>query len=256
MYLIDTHAHLDFKEYDKDREQVIKRAFADNVEKIINVGCNIERSEASIELAKDYDQVYASVGIHPHDAVKYQYPKACKELYQMGKKNKVIAIGEIGLDYYRLEKESDKELQIKCFRQQLDIAKQLELPVILHCRDAYEEMLSILKADDIKNGVTHCFLGNREIAKQFLDLGFSISFTGAITFAKKEEVLKAVYEIPLGRILIETDCPYLTPMPHRGERNEPAYVSYVAEKITTIKEIGFNKVAEQTTKNAEELFKV
>lgn len=252
--LIDTHAHLDFKEYDKDRDEVIKRAFEGGVEKIINVGCNLDRSQASINITKKYDQIFASIGVHPYDGKSDSIKTITERLFKMAKDEKVVAIGEIGLDYYRLEKERNKDIQKRVFRTQLDVAKELELPVILHCRDAYEDMLDIIKKDNIKRGVSHCFLGNKEIAKRYLELGLYLSFTGVITFKNAGEVIDVVRETPLERILIETDAPFLAPEPHRGTRNEPAYVKYIAEKIATIKEIGYDQVAKVTTKNVEELF--
>ena len=252
--LIDTHAHLDFKEFDKDCDKVIKRAFENDVEKIINIGCNLDRSQASIDLAHKYENIFASIGVHPHDGKKNSIDEISEKLFEMAQEKKVVAIGEIGLDYYRLEKENDKDIQKKVFRTQLDIAKEFDLPVILHCRDAYEDMIDIIKKDNFKRGVSHCFLGSKEIAKRYLELGFYISFTGVITFKNAGEVIDVVREIPLERILVETDAPFLAPEPHRGKRNEPAYVKYVAEKIATIKEIGYDQVAKVTTKNAEELF--
>ena len=254
--MIDTHAHLDFKEFDKDRAEVIQRAFDSGVKKIINVGCNVERSKASVRLAREYEQVYASIGCHPHDVGNCEAGIMNQELRKLAKYNKVIAVGECGLDYYRLEREEDKIEQQKLFKMQIKLAKDLDLPLIIHCRDAYEDLLEILKNYDLRErpGVTHCFLGSWEQAKNFLDLGFYVFFTGAITFSKKEKTLEAMKRIPLDKILIETDCPYLAPEPKRGARNEPAYVKYVAEKIAEVRGIDFAEAAKMTYNNSVKLF--
>jgi TatD DNase family protein len=257
--LIDTHAHLDFREFDQDRDQVIKRAFRKGIEKIINIGCNLERSRNSIKLAERYDNIYAAVGIHPHDIVNYQLSEAETELKKLAKQNKVVAIGECGLDYFRMDKENKEEnirRQKDFFIMQIRIARDFNLPLIIHCRDAYSDLLEVLKEQaNSHKGVTHCFSASFKYAKEFLDLGFLISFTGNITYAKEDDaILETVKEISLDKIMVETDSPYLAPVPHRGERNEPAFVRYIAEKITEIKEIDFEKVAEQTTKNAIKIF--
>ena len=253
--LIDTHAHLDFKDFDKDRDAVIQRALDNDVQKIITIGCNLERSQAAIDIAYQHSNVYATIGIHPDDIKELDNSSALEKLYKLGQQPKVVALGEIGLEYYHLDDEKVKKAQIKGFREQLHLAKELDLPVILHCRDAYEEMLEVLKSDKISRGVVHCFLGNKEVARQLLDLGLHISFTGIITFKKKaEDVVRMVNEVPLERLMVETDCPYLAPEPNRGKRNEPAYVRQVAEKIATVKEISLDKVAEVTSKNAVDLF--
>lgn len=256
--LIDTHAHLDFKEFDRDRDEVIRRAKKFGVEKIINVGCNLKRSQNSIALSQKYDNIYATVGLHPHDA-KEEFGKY-EELAKLGKNKKVVAIGECGLDYFRLEKEEDKIKQKEVFLSQLDLALKLNLPVIIHCRNAFDDLLTLLKIKKYKNkirGVTHCFSGTLRYAREFLNLGLSISFTGSITYVRpKGELLAVVRMVPLDRIMIETDSPYLAPVPHRGKRNEPAFVKFVAEKIAEIKGLGFKTIADQTTQNAINLFKL
>ncbi|MBU1178412.1 TatD family hydrolase [Patescibacteria group bacterium] len=256
--LIDTHAHLDFKEYDKDRAEVIQRAFDNGVEKIITIGCSLERSQAAVDLAQKYDNVYASIGIHPDDIKELGDSSALEKLYALGKQEKVVAVGEIGLEYYQVEDEKVKKAQVNGFREQLNLAKELELPVILHCRDAYEEMIEILKSDGAvkgkARGVVHCFLGNKEIARQLVDLGYYLSFTGIITFKNATDTLPIVAETPLERIMVETDCPYLAPEPNRGKRNEPAYVRQVAEQVASTKEVGMDKIEEATTNNAINLF--
>ena len=254
--MIDSHAHLDFKEFDKDRAEVIQRAFANGVKKIINVGCNLERSKASIELAEKYRNIFASVGCHPHDVDIAELSIVNRELRKLTKSDKVVAIGECGLDYFRLENEKDKENQQKLFRTQIKLAKEMNLPLIIHCRDAYDDLLDILQSFDLseKPGVAHCFLGNLSEAERLLDLGFYISFTGVITFPKAEKTLEVVKKISLDRILIETDCPYLAPVPKRGDRNEPVYVRYVAEKIAEVRDIDIEKVEKATANNTMRLF--
>ena len=268
--MIDTHTHLDFKEFDEDKEEVIKRAYEAGIEKIINVGCSPEHSQGAVDLAQNYDQIYAAVGVHPHDANKIN-DEILDDLKKLAQNKKVVAIGEIGLDYYRIDADltqiatrihaDPKEVQKLAFVKQLNLAKELKLPVIIHCRYAYEDMLEMINSfSEGKSvwGVTHCFSGSRKFAKQFLNLGLYLSFTGAITYTKNPdaEIFQVIKEVPLDKIMIETDCPYLAPTPHRGERNEPAYVKFVAEKIAEIRKITFEEVERVTTENAERLFRI
>ncbi|MEW6407710.1 MAG: TatD family hydrolase [Patescibacteria group bacterium] len=263
---IDTHVHLDFKEFDKDRDEVIKRAFSGGVQKIINIGCNLERSKATVELAQKYENIFAAVGVHPHDVKKYESGNMNQELWKLAQNNKVIAIGECGLDYYRIEDDpstslgASKEIQKEFFKAQIALAQKLNLPLIIHCRDAFQDLLEILHntkyiLHNTRMGVTHCFSGNRKYAAEFLKLGFLISFTGSITYTKPDgELLKVVEEVPIDKMMIETDCPYLAPVPHRGERNEPLYVKYVAQKIAEVKGIKIREIEKITTENAIKLF--
>lgn len=285
--MIDSHAHLDFKEFDKDREETIKRFFENGGEKIINVGCDLKSSARSAALAKKYENIFASVGVHPHDAQTVD-ENTLKKLDELAENDKVVAIGEIGLDYFR--NLSPREKQIEAFRAQLELAENHKKPVIIHCRAAYVELIEILKnyqpkADEprahktpIWRGVVHCFLGSWPIAEELLKLGFYIGFTGAITYPKKvkifddpldttrgkplvasevePEIFKVIKNMPIDRILTETDCPYLAPVPHRGKRNEPSHVKYVAEKIAEIKGISVGKVEKATSENAKKLFKI
>lgn len=269
--MIDSHAHLDFKEFDKDREEVIKRFFDAGGEKIINVGCDLKSSARSAALAKKYENIFASAGVHPHDADTVN-ETTLQKLEELVSRPKVIAVGEIGLDYFR--NLSSKEKQVEAFKLQLELAENHKKPLIIHCRDAYVELLEILKNYKTTDwrGVTHCFLGSRPIAEELLKLGFYIGFTGAITYAKKvvmvnapaspkfkldePEIFKVIKNVPLDKILIETDCPYLAPVPYRGERNEPSFVKYVAEKIAEIKGISVEKVEKATSENARNLFKI
>lgn len=249
--LIDTHAHIEMKEFDLDREEVIKRAKEAGVGYLISVGANLNGSKKAVELSERYENVYAAVGIHPHD-VKEMDETTIQTLRELAKSPKVVAIGEIGLDYFK--EWSPKERQIAKFRELLSLAKELDKPVIIHDRDAHEDTLRILKEERIKNGVVHCFSGDEEFAKEILKLGFYISFTGVITFPKAEEARKVVEAVPIERIMVETDCPYLAPVPHRGKRNEPAFIKEVAKTIAEVKELSFEDISRITTLNVKELF--
>lgn len=260
--MIDTHAHLDDKKFYEDRGEVIRRAFDAGVEKIINVGADLEGSRRSVALAEKYAQIFASVGLHPHEfnSEKINLEEALVGLEELAKNKKVVAIGEIGLDYFShtenpITKEQ-KENQKKGFIAQLKIARELKLPVIVHCRDAYEDIFETIKNYSDLKFVLHCYGGGKEMTKKFMDLENSFfSVAGNITYAKPgAEILEVVKRLPLEKLLAETDCPYLAPLPHRGKRNEPAYLRYVIEKIAEIKEISAVKIAESTENNAEEVF--
>ncbi|MDF1497755.1 MAG: TatD family hydrolase [Patescibacteria group bacterium] len=256
--MIDTHAHIDFKEYNKDREEVIKRFFNNGGEKMINVGCDLQSSKRSYKLAKNNENIFASAGIHPHDADSVN-KNSLKIIEEIAMHYKTIAIGEIGLDFFKGT--TSREKQIEAFRLQIELADNHNMPVIIHCRDAHNDLIDILKEYKTSNwkGVIHCFTASWEIAKEYINLGFYIGFTGIITYYKDEfnnkpEIFKVINNIPLDRILIETDCPYLSPIPKRGKRNEPLYVKHVAEKIAHIKKISFEEVKNITSKNAKKLF--
>ena len=250
--LIDTHAHLDFERFDDDREQVIDDASERGIKKIINIGADMESSRNSVQLAKEYSNIYAAVGMHPHDAEDFN--QSCfAEFKELAQTKKVVAIGEIGLDYHY--DNSPRQRQQEVFKEQLKLAKELALPVVIHSRDAKEDSLRILKehAADL-TGVMHCYGYDLPTAEEAFELDFYLSFGGLITFNSTSSMRKLVKKLPLERIILETDAPYLTPEPHRGERNESKYVKEVAEKMAEIKDISFSKVAEITTKNAEDLF--
>ncbi len=261
--LIDTHAHLNIKEFDHDREKIINRCLDSDIY-IINVGLNYETSEKAIEIAEKYDHgAYASIAIHPHNVTKEKFDAS--RFKELAKSRKVIAIGECGLDYMFCENDQKaQKLQEKVFIQHLKLAKELDRPVIIHCRKLFPEILKIIKKNiSIKpKGVLHCYMGRWSYAKEYLDLGFYISFNGLITYARDYD--KVIKNTSLERIMIETDAPYLTPEPIRSSgkkpefkgrpRNEPQYVKYVAEKIAKIKGVSFQEVAKQTTQNAKKLF--
>ena len=261
--LIDTHCHLNFDDFENDREEIIGRCLSPSNPSgqvwVINVGADYETSEKAVEIAKKYEKgVYAAVALHPHNVAKEKFDyKAYKELAQ---KSKVVAIGECGLDYAFCENdEKIQKLQQEVFIEHLKLAKELNKPVIIHSRRLFPEILKLITQDSkLKTrGVLHCYMGRWSYAEEYLKLGFYISFTGLITYARDYD--KVIKNTPLERILIETDAPYLTPEPLRQAqgklvRNEPQYVEYVARKIAEIKEIPLEKVASQTTKNAKELF--
>ncbi|TES95126.1 TatD family deoxyribonuclease [Patescibacteria group bacterium] len=271
--MFDTHAHLNFPEFDSDLKRVIERAKSAKITGIINPGSSLKHSRTACELAQKHPFIYPAVGLHPHEAAGLN-PKdldlIINKLTELVEKNKVVAIGETGLDYYRVgggldrkalseEKIADEieriqGIQKKLFKAQLNLAQEKNLPMIIHCRDAYEELLKIVKDYKLK-GVVHCFSGNAKQAKEFLSLGLHLSFTGVITFVKDDdELIKIIGETPLEKILLETDAPYLTPEPYRGKRNEPAYVKFIAEKIANIKGISVEEVIKTTNQNTKNLF--
>ena len=250
--LIDTHAHLEMSEFDKDRDAVIERALENGVDAIIAVGINLEDSKKAIALAKSHDAVYATVGVHPHDAKSID-TATYDSLKKLAEKEKVVAYGEIGLDFFR--DRSPRDIQIKRFQEQLDLAGELKLPVVIHSRDAHSETFEILKKHKGNlRGVLHCFSGDYEMATKYIDLGYYISIPGTIIFPNAEKLVEVVQKIPLDSLLVETDSPFLTPAPKRGKRNEPAYVAYVAKKISEIRGLSPEEVGMTTSENARNLF--
>ena len=250
--LIDTHAHLQMSEFDGDRDEVIKRARENGIDAIIAVGITLEDSEKAIALAKSHDAIYATVGIHPHDAESID-PTTYDSLKKLAAHKKVVAYGEIGLDFFR--NRSPRDVQIKRFEEQLDVARELNLPVVIHSREAHRETFEILeKRKGNLRGVLHCFSGDYTMATRYIDLGYYISIPGTITFSNAGKLVEVVQKIPMDSLLIETDSPFLTPVPNRGKRNEPAYVAYVAQKISEIRGLTPEEVGIATTKNAGNLF--
>ena len=247
--MIDTHCHLYDKKLINDLDDIVNNAQNENITKMICIGDSIETSKQSIQISETYNQIYASFGIHPHEA-----KEAPNSYLDIIKKNaahkKVVAIGEIGLDYHY--NFSEPKIQKLVFREQLELAKGLDLPAVVHCRDADEDLYNVISESKHSKGVIHCFASDTNFAKKIIDLGFHISFTGMITFVKHlEQVIK---DIDLKHILIETDSPYLAPIPYRGKTNQPAYVKQIAETIADIKNISIEKVDNITTKNALSLF--
>jgi TatD DNase family protein len=248
--LIDTHAHLDSPKFDNDRDDVISRARQAGIDTIVNIGFNRETIPTTMALAEKYDFIYAVVGWHPTDAIDMKLEADLAWIEQLCGHPKVVAIGEIGLDYYW--DTSPKEIQQTVFREQIRLARRLNKPIVIHNRDAHEDIVRLLKEEKASEvgGIMHCFSGSWETAKQCLDLNFHISFGGPITF-KNARVPKQVLEhVPLDRILFETDAPYLTPHPYRGQRNESAYVRLVAETAAEIKGLTLEEISKISSDNA------
>ena len=252
--LFDSHAHIDDEKFDADREQVIHRAIENGVTGIINVGCSMASSARSVALAAQYESIYAAVGIHPHDA-EGTLSTDYEQLAEWCKQEKVVAIGEIGLDYYR--DLTPRDVQRAVFIRQIDVARQMNMPLIIHDRDAHSDIFDIIKKE-AKGlcGVLHCYSGSLEMAKEFIKLGFYISIAGPVTFKNAAKLPEVVVGVPLERLLIETDCPYLTPHPYRGKRNEPAYVRMVAEQVASLRGIELSALAEATCVNVKKLFNI
>lgn len=250
---IDVHAHLNDEKFE-NIESVVENALSEKVDKIITAGFDISSSRKNLEIASRFPNVFATIGIHPEmvDELEKDYLEVLKD---MSKNKKVVAIGEIGLDYHF--KDDNKELQKEIFVKQIELANFLDLPVVVHSRDAMGDTLELLKKHPPKKeSLLHCYSGSIESAKEFIKLGFSFSFGGVVTFNNAKNVVKVVEELPIEKIMLETDCPYMAPMPFRGKRNEPMYIPYIARKIAEIKNIEVEKIAEITTKNAEKMFKI
>jgi TatD DNase family protein len=249
--LIDSHAHLEMKEFDSDREEVIKRAGEAGVDFIITVGTNLALSRKAVALAQGHENIYATIGIHPHDAAKID-KKTGEYLKELAQRQKIVAYGEIGLDFFR--NISSREKQIEAFGLQLELAQELNLPVIIHDREAHEQTLKMVKASSVRKGVFHCFSGDYAMAKQCIDLGFYISIPGVVTFDKAKTIQDVAGRVPLSSLLLETDAPYLTPVPHRGKRNEPSFIIHTAKKVAEIKKVCWEEVAQVTACNTMKLF--
>ena len=251
--LVDSHAHLDGRQFANDLDETVERATENGISHILTIGCDLESSANSIAVAEKYENIFAAVGVHPHDATEINADTLAK-LCSMLSHPKVVALGEIGLDYYR--DRSPRDIQRNAFRQQIRLAKEVGKPTIVHDRDAHDEVVQILKEENAAKvgGVLHCFSGDLEMAKQCLELNFYLSFTGTITYPKNEPIRGIIKEIPIDRMLVETDCPYLSPQKFRGKRNEPAYVRYTAEKMAEIKGLSIEDVARVTSRNCHDLF--
>lgn len=255
MVLIDTHAHIDVDRFDEDRDEVVARAEAAGIRAIINMGDSLDSSLRSVELTQKYEAVFAAVGIHPEEA-RPMTQADDEQLAAWAEQAKVVAIGEIGLDYYWVKDQEQRQIQQQVFIRQLDFARQLHLPVCVHNRDAHGDTMAILKKEGQGvQGVLHCYSGSLEMAKELMKLDWFIGVDGPLTFKNAAKLPEIVQNIPLERILLETDCPYMAPVPMRGKRNEPAFVYHVAEKLAELRNISIEQVAEQTTANARELYK-
>ena len=251
--LFDTHAHMNDRAFDTDRQELLQSLPGQGVGLVMNPGCNLEDSRLSVELAQAYPFVYAAVGSHPDsadevkDAVIEEYRKLCQN-------EKVKAIGEIGLDYHY--EDIPRELQKKAFVMQMELAKEVGLPVIVHERDAHEDGMAIVKAYPEVTGVFHCYSGSAEMARQLVDLGWYIGFTGVLTFKNARKAIETAESVPLDRIVLETDCPYMAPEPFRGKRNHPGYLYRMAEKLAEIRGVSVEEIHAISTENGKRLYRI
>ena len=259
--IFDSHAHLDDEKFDQDRENIIEEIKKAGITKVISAGYNLEASKEAVEIAKKYDWIYATVGISPNDIPQTEEElwKNTSQIEKIVKENeeKIVAIGEIGLDYYWEKDEKRRNLQKRAFIKQIELANKLELPIVIHTRDAAVDTIEILKTNQvIKKGVFHCCPQNQELIKQALNLGFYISFAGPITFKNSKNAEEIIKLVPNEKMLIETDSPYLAPEPVRGTRNDPRNVKYIAEKIAKTKQISIEEVEKMTFENTCKISKI
>ena len=253
--IFDSHAHYDDEAFDIDRDELLDSFPFNDIAYVVNVGADIKTSQNTVELTKRFPHVYGAVGIHPNE-VGTITSADLMQLRQFAMEDKIVAIGEIGLDYYY--REPDKEIQKVWFMKQMELARELKLPIIIHSRDAAKDTLDLMKnayAEEI-GGVVHCFSYSKEVAKEILDMNFYIGIGGVVTFQNAKKLKEAVKEIPLERIVLETDCPYLAPAPNRGKRNSSLNLPYVAKEIAKLKEISYEEVVETTYKNAKALYRM
>lgn len=251
--LIDSHAHLDMKQFDSDRDQVMDRALSADVRHIITVGIDIISSRNAVKLTTRYPSIFATIGIHPHNADNAN-KNDLEQIALIAQQDKIVAIGEIGLDFFR--NRSARQKQIDVFTQQLAIAISLDLPVVIHDREAHTETLNILsffKGNGLQ-GMIHCFSGDYKLAKTFINMGYYISIPGTVTFNNASQIQDVARRVPLNRMLLETDAPFLAPTPYRGKRNEPGYVTHTAQKIAKLRDVSFEEISYQTSKNVCQLF--
>lgn len=253
--IFETHAHYEDAKFDTDRETLIASLPEHDIEYVINVGSSLETTKKSIVLAEQYEFIYAAVGVHPSDVAELN-DENFKELSAAADLKKTVAVGEIGLDYYWDKEPQGQENQRYWFRRQLALAKEKDLPVIIHSRDAAEDTMQILKETPMREnpGVIHCYSYSVEMAREFIKMGYYIGVGGVLTFKNAKKLRAVVEEIPLERILLETDCPYMAPEPHRGERNSSLFIPHVVEKIAEIRNISTEEVLQTTNTNARELF--
>ena len=252
--LFDTHAHMDDRAFREDRDTILKGLADRGVALVMNPGCSLESSRSAIALAEEYPFIYAAVGSHPdvadevNDAVLEEYKKLCK-LH-----NKVKAIGEIGIDYHY--EDIPRQLQLKAFRMQMELAREVGLPVIVHEREAHEDGMAVVREFPDVAGVFHCYSGSAEMAKQLIDRGWYIGFTGVLTFKNARKAIETAASIPIDRIVLETDCPYMAPVPHRGKRNDPGYLCHMAEKLAEIRGLSIEEIHAITTENGRRLYRI
>ena len=250
--LFDTHAHYDADAFDQDRDAVLAALPGRGVSLAVNPGCDIPSSRMAAELARKWPFLYAAVGYHPENCAPYD-PAELDILRDLTREDKVAAIGEIGLDYY-WEENPPKEHQQRVFRDQMALARELDLPVIVHDREAHADCLSIVRDFPQVRGVFHCFSGSAEMARELVKLGWMVSFTGVLTYKNARRAVEAAQAVPLDRIMIETDSPYMAPVPHRGKRNDSGYVRHVCEKLAEIKGISFEECAQATLENGKRFY--
>lgn len=252
--LIDSHAHLDDERFDLDREYIIENLQKNGIELVVNIGADIHSSKASVELANRYENIYAVVGVHPH-AAKEMDENSLAEIEKLAKNKKVLAIGEIGLDYHY--DNSPRDIQRKRFREQIGLAKKLDLPIVVHSREADEDLLHILKEEGQGlRAIIHCFSSDRAQLKEYLELGFYIAIGGPVTFKKTDELKEVAKLVPIDRLLLETDAPYLAPTPYRGKRNEPIFVKQTAKLIAELRGMTLEDLSLQTNRNTKKIFNI
>ena len=251
---IDSHAHIQLDRFDSDRSVVIERAKNSQVSTILVVGFDISTSHLAVELADRYDHIYATVGLHPHDAKRFT-PQTLREIALLAEHPKVVALGEMGLDYHR--NLSPKSVQKRVFEEQLDLATQLDLPIVVHNRNAFDDILSILEnRPQLTGGVLHCFSENTKSMDRVIDVGFHIGIGGPVTYKKSQDLKQVVKVMPADSFLIETDCPWLAPQLRRGKRNEPAYITEIATKIAELRQVTIESVGQTSSQNFRKLFSI
>ncbi|MEG0308831.1 MAG: TatD family hydrolase [Clostridium sp.] len=252
--IFDSHAHYDDERFNEDRDVVLKEIRENGVMGVINCGSDLRGLEMSVKLSEEYDFVYAAAGIHPGNADEFT-DQVKERICDLARGSKIVAVGEIGLDYY-WEENPSKEVQKEVFRNQMDIARKFKLPVIIHDRDAHGDTLEILKEFPEVNGVVHCFSGSVEFAKECIKLGYYIGVTGVVTFKNSRVIREVIKAIPLNRLLLETDCPYMAPTPFRGKRNQSDYISYIIDEIAAILNIEKEELEKNSILNTKNLFKI
>jgi len=253
--LIDTHAHLDFPEFFDSIPETLERACGAGVREVVTIGIDLESSRKAAALARNFDRIHAVAGIHPHDSFILD-DASLKELEDILQNDRVVAVGEIGLDYYR--NKQPHPVQIGCLKRQLELACKVGMPAVFHIRDAWEDFFRVIPeyVSSLPQSVMHCFSGSWEIARKCFDMGFYLSIPGVVTFPKSEDLRNVVARSPLDRLLVETDAPYLAPVPYRGKTNEPAFVLHTARKIAELRNEPFETIAEHTTRNARSVFRM